>query len=238
MKFTIASVALLAVTASAANIKRQDSAEEDKAADKVITFSIPDVGSKISSLTSKVGSAVEGIASDVADLPTDASSKVENIITDIESKATDIATAVDGFGDKITSGAASKASQITSFVGSAVADGITLSIPSLPTTSVNTEALNNYVSQIQSKFEPDVISSIKAGQTPDVVTKFIDSLPTEYRTIAAVAFSDAAQATAAPSSNGGNAGDNNGDSAASTGRSYTGLMAAVCVGVAGLAIYL
>jgi uncharacterized protein YoxC len=236
MKFTVASVALLAVTASAANIKRQNGGEE---ADKVVTIPVPDVASKFSSLTSKVGSVASDIASNVADVPGDASSKVSEVVTDVASKVSEVASDIDSVGDKITSGAASKASQITSFIGSAVANGITLSIPALPTDSINTDALANYVSQIQTKFEPDVISSIKAGQTPDVVTKFIESLPTEYRTVAAVAFSDAAKQTNAPSNNGGNtAGSGDGGSAASVGRSYTGLMAAVCVGVAGLAIYL
>jgi hypothetical protein len=231
MKFTVASVALLAVTASAANVKRQDAADENS---KVLTISVPDIGSKINSLTSKIAD----IVTDVKDIPDSAATKVSEIVSDVASKATEVASDIESVGDKITSGAASKASQITSFVGSAVADGITLSIPALPTNSINTEALNNYVSQIQSKFEPEVISQIKAGQTPAVVTSFIDSLPTEYRTVAAVAFSEAAQQTNAPSNNGGSTAGSGDSGSAAAGRSLTGLMAAVCVGVAGLAIYL
>jgi hypothetical protein len=185
-------------------------------------------------LTSKISN----IVTDVKDIPDSAATKVSGIVSDVASKATEVASDIDSIGDKITSGAASKASQITSFVGSVVADGITLSIPALPTASINTEALNNHISQLQSKFEPSIISQIKAGQTPAVVTSYIDSLPTEYRTVAAVAFSEAAQQTNAPSNNGGSTAGSGDAGSGAAGRSLTGLMTAVCVGVAGLAIYL
>jgi uncharacterized protein YoxC len=229
MKFTVASVALLAVTASATNVKRQESG------DKVLTI---DIGSKIDNLASDVHDLTSKIASIATGGVDPASSKVNELISDVASKATSVASDVRDVGDKITSVAASKASKITSFVGAAIADGITLSIPDLPTASVNTEALNNYISEIQSKFDPTVISQIKAGQTPAVVTSFIDSLPTEYKTVAAVAFSDAAKQTDTPSNNGGSTAGSEDKGSAAAGRSLTGLMAAVCVGVAGLAIYL
>lgn len=228
MKFTTATVALLAATASAANIKRQESESGTE-----VTISIPDIGSKINSLTSKIGNLVP----EPTDVAADVTSKVSEIISGIKSEATDIVSDVKSIGDAITSKVGSKAAEITSFIGSAVADGITLTIPALPTASIDTEALKQYISKLESQLAPDVVSSIKNGQTPAVVTSFIDALPTEYKTVASAAFSEAAQSTSTPS-NGGSSNGSGSGSAAPPRINLTGLMATAVVAVAGLAIYL
>jgi len=218
MKLT-AVVAVLAVTASAANVARQENPS--------ITLKVPDVNSKIDSLTSKI----DAIASDIAANPDAAASK---IVSQATSAASDIAS----IGNEINSKIGDKVNAITSFIGSAVADGITLSIPSLPTKSIDTQALNSYITSIQSKFEPSFVSSIKAGHTPAVVSQFIDSLPTEYKTVAVVAFSKAAENPAPKSDTGSTAGTKDAGGSAAPSRGLTGIMAAVVVGVAGLAVYL
>lgn len=140
-----------------------------------------------------------------------------------------------------------KADGITSFLGSVATDGITLAIPALPTLSVDTAALQHYVSSVGNKLGPDVISSIRRGETPAAVSQFVEGLASKYQSVARAAWSDVGQIRVTPTaraikSNASDAvgGGGGSGSSASTkvGLTAARIIPAVVIGAAGLAVFL
>lgn len=100
-------------------------------------------------------------------------SKVGNIVNDGGEKFTSLR---DRVGENVSQGIDN--------VRDAITGGLTFTVPALPTVSVDRDAVSSLVNNLRdeiNKLEPAWISSLENGETPAVVSKWLETaIPTQY----------------------------------------------------------
>jgi len=213
MKFTLATSAiLLAGVASAVNVLevRQN------------TIVVPDIGAEVSSRLGDAGDSINSRINEAGDRISEIGDRLDDKKSDIKDT---IADATKEIGD---------------VVNDIKTKGLTLVLPTLPTLTVDREAIKSAVSDLKNeinKLEPSWVDAMKNGETPAEVSEWLaTAFPTNYASDVRAAISSEFPTFVRATGAGGD--NEEGSKASQLGGGLMFALVSAAAGIVGLAIAL